>query len=220
MLGLLIKDIRLIKNQGLTFLVFAVVMGFALQASPENSSLFVLYFTVLASMWVMNTIAYDSYENGYAFLFTLPVSPGLYAAEKYVLALLFTSFTAVGALIFGSITVYFTRGNYAIQEHWYVCLMVWMFALCLACLMLPLNLKFGADKSRIVLIALWAGIVAAAYAFYRVDGEAVEGGLEAFNSLYKRLGAAGISLAGGIVTAAVFLLSMGISIRIMRKKEF
>lgn len=216
MLGLLIKDFRLIRNQGLTFLVFAVIMGFAMLTSMENSALFVSYLTMMGGFCVLSTVTYDSYENGYAFLFTLPISPGLYAAEKYVLTL---AVSTVSCLISGSIAELLEPGNYRIWEHWAVYLTVWMVMLCLASFLLPMNLKFGADKSRIVLFALWAGICAAAYVVYRVDG-AVEGIVERINRFCGYLGNGGLFAAGGMATAAVFLLSMGISIRIMQKKEF
>lgn len=217
MLGLLIKDFRLIRNQGINFFIFTAVIGAVLLTSQENSTPFVAYLTILGVFWVLNTISYDSYENGYAFLFTLPVSPGLYVKEKYVLSFLIST---VSCLISGCIAESFERGNYKIWEHWAVYLTIWMVMLWITSFLLPLNLKFGADKSRIILIGLWAGILAVAYVIYRVDGAAVQGIAEAVNGLYESLGTAGLCLAGGIVTAAVFLFSMGISIRVMQKKEF
>lgn len=218
MLGLLIKDIRLIRNQGLTTLLFSAVMGFIMLISLENSALFVSYLTMLSAFLVLNSVSYDSYENGYAFLFTLPVSPRLYVVEKYVLALLFSS---VGCLASGCVAEAFSAGNYKLWEHWFTYLAVWTVMLWMFSLMLPLHLKFGAEKSRLVLIALWAGVFAIAYLVSASGATQWQGTLtEGVASLYERMGVVGICLAGGIGTLAVFLLSLGISIRIMRKKEF
>ena len=107
MLGLIVKDIRLIKNQGIVMiLLFVGVMG-VLMINTMNPQGFVAYAAVMGVIYAFNTISYDSYENGYSFLFTLPVSRKLYAAEKYVLAVIFS----LGASLAGGVVVEIVKGD-------------------------------------------------------------------------------------------------------------
>ena len=53
-----------------------------------ESTFVVSYFTMIASMFVLSTISYDEYDNGYAFLFSMPFSRTSYVKEKYVFSIL------------------------------------------------------------------------------------------------------------------------------------
>src|SRR5699024_2303107 len=47
------------------------------------------FFSFIVSVLTLSTISYDDFDNGNAFLFTLPVSRRNYVFEKYFLGLLF-----------------------------------------------------------------------------------------------------------------------------------
>lgn len=83
--GLFVKDFKLMKVQKNFFLVIvAVSVG---MAAFYDDSTFMIGFLAL-SLFTLSTISYDEFDNGNAFLFTLPVSRTNYAVEKYCLALL------------------------------------------------------------------------------------------------------------------------------------
>ena len=73
MKGLLIKDFKLMKNQKNFFFIMIFIAAAMLFAEFE-STFVVSYFTMIASMFVLSTISYDEYDNGYAFLFSMPFS--------------------------------------------------------------------------------------------------------------------------------------------------
>ena len=87
MKGLLIKDFRLLKNQKNFFiLVFVMAVFLTITGGDESSpATFVLpYVGFVCSFFVLSTISYDEYDNGNAFLFTLPFDRKIYALEKYI----------------------------------------------------------------------------------------------------------------------------------------
>ena len=88
MKGLLIKDIKLLKNQGKTLIITLFVLGIVWGAMNANPLTIVSYVTVILAIFTVSTISYDEYENCYLFLFTLPVTRKQYTVEKYVFTLL------------------------------------------------------------------------------------------------------------------------------------
>ena len=42
------------------------------------------YVTFIFTLFTVSTISYDEYDNGYPFLFTLPITRRQYVNEKYV----------------------------------------------------------------------------------------------------------------------------------------
>ena len=87
MKGLLIKDFKLMKNQKNFFFIMIFIAAAMLFAEFE-STFVVSYFTMIASMFVLSTISYDEYDNGYAFLFSMPFSRTSYVKEKYIFSIL------------------------------------------------------------------------------------------------------------------------------------
>ena len=87
MKGLLVKDFRLLKVQKNFFLlIIAVAIGMALFTNDVAPMLGFLAFVL--SIFTLSTISYDEFDNGNAFLFSLPVSRKDYAIEKYCLGLI------------------------------------------------------------------------------------------------------------------------------------
>lgn len=217
MLGLIVKDIRLIKNQGIVMiLLFVGVMG-VVMINTMNPQGFVAYTSVMGVIYAFNTISYDSYENGYSFLFTLPVSRKLYAAEKYVLAVIFS----LGASLAGGVVVEIVKGDISqFPGNCLSYLMMWAVVLWMPIVMLPLQLKFGAENSRIVTILVFGICAAVVYLVMSSEGKAVEGAAGFLKRLNETVGDAGMLAIALLVTAAAFVLSMFISMRIMEKKEF
>ncbi len=91
MKGLLIKDLLLLKNQQRFFLLF-FLMSAGMLLADFNSVFVINYVTMIFSLFTLSSISYDEFDNGYAFLFTLPITRNQYAAEKYVFGLVTGSF--------------------------------------------------------------------------------------------------------------------------------
>jgi len=75
MKGLLIKDFRLLKGQ-VYFLL--IVTGCVIVFMINGSEAFgVAYVCSMVALLSLTTVSYDEYENGCAFLFTLPITKKL-----------------------------------------------------------------------------------------------------------------------------------------------
>ena len=152
MRGLFEKDIRIIKNQKKMMLIFAG-MGVLLLLSGVEISFILPYMASVMTSVAISTISYDSMDNGNSFLFTLPVRRKDYATEKYFFV---CGFGAVSALIVaiacGILLLVrkseMTAGAFGVETM--TCLLI---VLLLADLLVPLQIKFGAEKSKIVILA-------------------------------------------------------------------
>ena len=85
MKGLMIKDAKLLKNQGkLLAVMLVVVAGIMYFATDVNAMFIVGYITIIFAMFTATTISYDGFDNCYLFLMTLPVTRKKYVNEKYL----------------------------------------------------------------------------------------------------------------------------------------
>ena len=87
MKGLMIKDLKLMKNQKSFAVIFAAVILFYL-FTEVTATIIIGYACIVSAMFTVGTLSYDDLDNGNAFLFTLPFARKSYAAEKYILTIL------------------------------------------------------------------------------------------------------------------------------------
>ncbi len=217
MLGLIIKDIRLIKNQGIIMILFLVVIMGSFMINTMNGVGFVAFVSLMGNSYALATISYDTYENGCSFLFTLPVSRKLYVAEKYVLAILFS----LGACLAAGFAAELIKGD--LSHYLNNCLsylMTWATVLWTSLLMIPLRLKFGAEKGRIVTGFVFGICAALGFLASGPMRKAAEGTVGLINRLNQTMGDAGLPVLILLITAAAYAISMCISMHIMEKKEF
>ena len=95
MKGLLIKDFKLLKNQKQFFLTVSM-MGIIFLVVSNNPDFVISYITIMISIFTLSTISYDQYNNGMAYLFTLPITRKEYVGEKYVFGLISTAASLAG----------------------------------------------------------------------------------------------------------------------------
>lgn len=217
MKGLLIKDLRLMKNMG-NSLIIILLVAVGMSFYNSDMSFIVVYMTVIGTTFTSSTISYDEFDNGSAFLFSLPVSRKDYALEKYLFALLMCGTGwLVGSI--ASITAGAVRGSLNLADGMMTALVLLPVAVCLSAFLLPLRLKFDGEKSRIVMIIVMGGFFLLAV----VGGKLAKGlgiDLNTLGGMIPEMSAgAGIAAALGI-SIALLLISCQISINIMEKKEF
>lgn len=213
MAGLLEKDVRLLMQRKqilLLFLVIAVVLGFS------QDSIFILgYLSLCSSIVMVSTISYDELDHGYEFLMTLPITAKIYVKEKY----LFCIGGAVITWLFAAILYFASKmiheEIFSFLDELPVTLIFLPIILLMLSILIPFQLKYGMEKSRIIL-ALLAGIIAAAVYFMKnlMDGNSKI--LAAVNSVNDKVVTIILFALGILVT----LISYFISSRIMEKKEF
>ena len=212
MKGLFVKDIELMKQQK-QFFILVVVMEVILNLAGSGSVSFATgYFTIVTAIFAITTISYDEFDNGLAFLMTLPVTRKQYVAEKYLLG---AGLTAVAWGI-ATITGVICKGVAELQG----CLSEKIIYIPLALLMLsvslPLVIHFGAEKGRYIAMVMWAIIIAVVYTLIKTMGLSADAVGAWLNGLNR-----GMVLAGAVLfTVIVYMGSFGIGVRLMEKKEF
>lgn len=217
MKGLLIKDFRLIKVQkNFLFLIGAIGIGLALLS--ENTVYTIGFVSFIFSMLSISTISYDELDNGNAFLFSLPVTRKTYTIEKYCFGL-FMGLGAWLAASFLSTAAGIGRGQETIGDLVITAFIVLPLVLFMLAVMVPVMLKFGAEKGRVAVVLLFA----VAYLTMSLLAESAQQWGEDFLPMMDSLPEIGTGAFLGILIAAavlILLLSMRISIGIIKKKEF
>lgn len=218
MKGLFVKDLKLMMSQkNFLLLILAIVIGMMIFTDDVIFPLGFLSFTV--SLFTVSTISYDDFDNGNAFLFTLPITRNHYVSEKYFLGLLLGCIAWVLATILGIITTVL-KDALPITDLVQSSLMILPIMIVVQAIMLPFRLKFGGDKGRIAMIGVLGGlevitlvIVKGAEAIFNIDLVSLLDNLPTVSM--------GVLIAIAIIIALLMLLvSLKISLSIMNKKEF
>lgn len=221
MKGFLIKDIKMILKNKIMLLGLGVIVGIVILMTDMNNSFIVGYVIMLCTMFVITTISQDDYNNTLSYLMTLPVTRKTYVKEKYLLMIL----CAWTGLILG-------MGGCALRstdldgtffaESAAVFLVLMVFQL----IMLPLQLKFGGEKSRIVLFLMFLAFVGFITVVQKVSEYASfsgEGAMQFLNDAIVWISvqsAVTLAAMGAVFVLVCTAISMSVSIRIMNRREF
>ena len=218
MKGLLVKDFKLMMLQkNFLLLILAIVIGMMILSDDMVFPIGFLSF--IASLFTVSTISYDDFDNGNAFLFTLPITRNNYVIEKYFLGLLFGCIAWILATVLG-IIVTVSKDILPVTDLVQSSLIILPMMIVVQAIMLPFQLKFGGDKGRIAMIGAFGAlavisivIVKGAEAIFKVDLISLVDNLPTVSM--------GVFLAITIIIALLMLLiSTKISLSIMNKKEF
>ena len=216
MFGLIEKDLRLtlVRKQTLViFLVMALVMGMSM-----NGSFLISYLTMLAMIVGTGSITYDEYDNGFLFLMTLPFDRKTYVREKYLFSLI-TSVAAwcFGAIVFAIIDVV-RNGGASLSEIPMMTAVIPSMYIATA-IIIPLQFKYGAEKSRLALFTIFGLIAVLVLGSKSFLKDSITPVVNIINTLQNLSGAVIILILVtfcGIVSVISYLFS----VRIMEKKEF
>ncbi len=216
MKGLLIKDFKLIAAQKkffLTILFIAIIM----YASIQQESVLMGYLIVMFTLLAATTVSYDEFDNGYAFLFTLPVSRKMYVLEKYLFGLLTGGIGCVFSCVIVAAEKLLTGKSFPVGENLFVAGSLILVSLCMLAVKIPIQLKFGSEKGRIANLGVMVvfffavvGMVRFVTAFH-LEEKLENGILSASNA---------ILIVFAVLYLVFFAISCLISIKIMEKKEF
>lgn len=222
MKGLLIKDIKYTwksKKMVAVFLLVAFIL-FVTQGI-ENMSFITGYMTMVFGMLVLSTISSDEYDKCNAFFMTMPVNSDIYAAEKYVFSL---GCSLIGWLIAMAfcLAMQWDHGAEVFVQSFAVFLVLTLFQF----IMLPTQLKFGGERGRMVLVGMIAVFMILAFSLkklalilFQTPEKAEKVMLEIMKWL-DSLNGWSIGILAIVMWVICLMISLGISKRIMRGKEF
>lgn len=212
MTALLRKDLYVADKQ----MRLVVVLALAFSIIPQMETFGATYALVLAFLLPISTITYDERCRWDRYAAMLPYQPGQIVGSKYVLSLLSTAFAAavilLGRAARGLITSEAPDWSGALELLGFLAAAV----LIMTDLGIPLSYRFGAEKGRIVQMALLIATAALVGGWIAIAGE------EALMTLLASLITLPMPLligSGVALVAALTALSYRVSVRFYRNRR-
>ena len=217
MKALFIQDFRYMLTQK-SFLVLIALVGIVLALTQNDNYIFVIgYLGFMGMITGMMSVTMDDQSNGLTFLFSLPIDRRVYVREKYIFIVLmgvsFSIFATALCLLFRMFAEY----KAPLDEILATSLGTLFVMLLFVCFMLPLQLKFGAERARLAsFIAIGLFFAAVIVAGLVVNFADALPFIQAFLSL-SPVALTGIAVAFLIVCLRI---SYGVSLRVILRREF
>lgn len=217
MKGLFVKDLLIIRTQFKTILMIClcgVAMSFAF-----DSSIVAGYLGIIGTMLAIGTIGYDEFDNGFSFLFTLPAVRRTYVREKYLFCLLTAVISVCAGFAISLVLSLVTPNPVSLSELLLTGLSMLMVGMLFIAFMIPVRVKYNAEKSRTFMYILYAAILVTVFgggkilSLIGVDFSQSVAKLDSMNPYVILVIIAAIVIAG-------VLISERIAERIITKKEF
>ncbi len=210
MKGLLLKDLSYIRNSKMlvTICFIAVLFTFIEVNYVTN------YLAIMAVSMLQTTFSYDEYKSGMKYILTLPVTRKQYVRSKYLLALLLGACSTCIGMTIQLIGTFVRSGFQADMSDLIlmVVISVWL-NLILTAIYIPLILKFGIERGRIIVICalliMAVTIIISVMVF-----------IDVLDILLAGLSGVGVFLAFAGLILAIFIGSYFASLHIMEKKEW
>lgn len=214
--GLFEKDLRLILRRKMSVLflfMILIIMGLSMD------SLFLTgYGTAIFGFLAMGTVTCDEADNGFSFIFTLPVTRKQYVTEKFIFAGAGTlAGWLISLMVAAAMSFIRNRGN-GIFDHIPENAAVLMVMLAVIAISTSVQMKFGVEKSRIVLLISVGALFAAGMVVSKAAGTETGRG-------YQTQSVGGpsdmvIFLMIAVASAVAVFIAYKWGVRIMKKKEF
>lgn len=201
------------------FFCSVLIMAIVFMSVYTNPDFVICYITIMFSVFTLSTISYDKYDNGLSYMFTLPVSRKGYVIEKYIFGFVSTvlGFAVISGLSFVANGI--RHIEYDIKEWSFTGISCLLIITLLLAVNVPLQLKFEANKSQVVMMATFAGAFIVAYMVVKICitwGIDLEGMIDRVVEMNFRW-----CVMGAVVFWAIAMfLSYLITLRIVKKKEF
>ena len=217
MAGLVEKDIRLLlkrKEIIIMFLAISFLLGFT-----TDGNFVIAYLTILCAIFSASTISYDEFDNGYTFLMTLPIDCKTYVAEKYAFCIGGGFIAWNFAVIFYFVSAVVKGDSINLSEDMMMAVVFIPVYIIMLCVMIPIQLKYGGEKSRIVLLVLWGIIALIGF----VGAKALAGlniSIDGLVKILDQIPDIALVVIGIAVTILITVISIACSRKIMEKKEY
>ena len=217
MKALFIQDFRYMLTQK-SFLVLIALVGIVLALTQNDNYIFVIgYLGFMGMITGMMSVTMDDQSNGLTFLFSLPIDRRVYVREKYIFIVLmgvsFSIFATALCLLFRMFAEY----KAPLDEILATSLGTLFVMLLFVCFMLPLQLKFGAERARLAsFIAIGLFFAAVIVAGLVVNFADALPFIQAFLSM-SPVALVGIGAAFLIVCLRI---SYSASLRVILRREF
>lgn len=204
MTGLLLKDICTLKKQLRLYFLICLIIAVAAGWNTEASGFISVYIPVFISVLPGTAMAYDEQSKWDTMAAMMPYSVCQLVVSKYLLGLL--------CFVAGAILLCIQRivaGTLFTAETIAVFCTALITVLLLQALTLPMSIRFGVEKGRILLMAIVALGIVALFSLEKIQG---------IPQFQETSGAAPFLIPLLAVTA-IYLVSIAVSIRFYRKRH-
>ena len=222
MKGMIVKDIRILLEQK-SLMILGFICGTICLLTMKDPSFLIGYVTLIATSMGCVSCAYDEMNNGMAYLMTMPCTRTKYVLEKYMFAVVTGLIGWAVSIVLALIYLFANHINdmYLIMNESAGLIAV---ILIIPSFMIPIVLKFGHARSRIMVYII-IGII------FAVSGVMSLTHLTSVTIIKDEII---INLADYSITLlpttifvvvltlsiVIFITSLLISMGIMKKKEF
>lgn len=209
MIGLLLKDLYTMRQYAKTMLVMLLMFAVISAGLDNPATFFEGFFILMSMMLAITSFSYDALAKWDRYALSLPVTRKEIVGEKYLLSLMLCLGSAVISFLIALVVLKFSPvDGFGLKEQLIATAAIICSALFFAAILLPLTFKFGVEKSRILMIAVFAVIPAAVIALNKI-GVPMPSQSTAFAFL-KLLPA---------VIIVLYILSYLLSVKIYARKE-
>ena len=148
MTGLVYKDLMVMKKTLALYMVIFAVYGYMSIAYDQGGLLFAMVL-ILSSMVPVSTIAYDERSKWDRIANTTPLSSKEIVTAKYLLAILLDAGSVAVCFV-----IYLFDKRIPLTENLMMCYILMLMGMFYQALLLPVNIKFGAEKGRNIMMAI------------------------------------------------------------------
>lgn len=212
MRGLLQKDLCLLlqRTQAMVIMIaVGILMGFS-----TDGSFVIGYLAILSVMMTVSTISYDEYDNGYPFLMSLPITKAIYVQEKYVFCMAGSLVGWVISIVIFMFCMLFQGDAITTADLTETLAFIPVLGMITA-LILPFQLKYGAEKGRIAIFAIGGGAWALGYFVLNFLPEGIQ-----MPTFLLEMSDTAAMMMFAVFSFGVLAVSYLASVRIMEKKEY
>jgi ABC-2 type transport system permease protein len=210
MIGLLLKDLYILRQYLKTMLIMAAFFALISAGLDNPAAFFSGVIVLLCVMMTITSFSYDALANWERYALSMPVTRKEVVASKYLLALILC---LAGAVISFPVSLAVLKitgpvEGFGMSEHLYSTVALICIAYVFVAVLLPLIFKFGVEKCRIFMIAVFAAPTAAVIALSKAGiPMPSEDSLKTFIQLLP------------VLVILLNLASYFISVRIFKRKE-
>lgn len=220
MRGLLAKDFRLVRDQMRT-IAYMIMIGLTVVYFSASYPFLIFYFSAFGVKLATGTIGYDEFDNGYPYLFALPISRRGYVREKYLFSILMSAAACALALFLSAVAwgLGLLERPAAFTDLLIELFLALQVGVLGASVVMPVYLKFDVEKRSTVLMLVYLGLSAFAVALsWLPSGLGLE--LTALFQGFTGMKTA-LLITGDLLLFALLLGgSLTVSCRIIERKEF
>lgn len=217
MKGLLIKDFKLLKGQKNFFMAIMAISIIMIITSP-GTSFPIGFLGFVGSLFSLSSISYDEFDNGNAFLFSLPITRKDYVLEKYIFGLISGMTSLLLGTVISLVAIGITKTG-SFNEIFITAGSLFPTILLILSIMLPFILKFGGEKGRIAIIGVMGFIAVVGLLFTKI-AEFMKIDLYSFFRNLPHFEPQIYIILFLLLSVIVLAISYFISFVIMKKKEF